>query len=555
MIKSRIQELVRKEIKHQQQAGALPFFEIPPIEVEYPQIEKHGDYATNILFQLAGQLKRNPMELGEFLLNGIKQLVAEEKMFTEVELVKPGFLNFTLDYHWLNNMVGLINKKEEAYGKSGIGRKKKVQVEFVSANPTGPIHIGNGRGAFLGDTLANVLSWVGYLVEREYYINDVGNQVDILGESVTRKYLQQQGIPVPYPDYCYQGAYVDDLAKSFHLRNYTLKSAQKINEIKAKIKKEVLKKMVRQIQELLTKRLKVKYDLWFSEESLFTTGQFERTLNKLKEKELTYEQEGALWFKSKLFGDDKDRVLIKQDGKPTYFASDIAHHEVNFKSNSKKINILGADHHGDIPRLQAAMKALGYEGKLDIILVQFVRLVEGGYEIKMSKRGGSFITLEELVDEVGLDVARFFFLMYAFSTHMDFDLSLARKKSEKNPVFYVQYAHARICSIMEKLKKINGKKQEKNKANEQLKHPTELALIKELVKLPDLLQEVSQNYEIHRLPFYTIEVAKKFHNFYTQCKVIEQEIINKERLELILATQLVLKNTLGLMGVTAPKRM
>ncbi|PIY96269.1 MAG: arginine--tRNA ligase [Candidatus Kerfeldbacteria bacterium CG_4_10_14_0_8_um_filter_42_10] len=554
MIERKIQELIKKAIVEQQQAGRWPHFEVPAIAIESPQLAEHGDYACNISFPLSGLLKISPMEIGTVLLSGIRAMVQENKMISQVELAAPGFLNFSLAPAWLNGAVDTINQKGAEFGKSNAGRQKKVQVEFVSANPTGPIHVGNGRGAFLGDTLANILYWVGYRVEREYYINDLGKQIEILGESVTRRYLQNQGIHVPYPDYCYQGEYINEIAKSLHLKNYTLKNAQKINEIKNKIKQTVLKKMVREIQNLLTNKLRVKYDVWFSEQSLYDSGQFERTLNKLKEKDLTYEKEDALWFKSSGFGDDKDRVLIKNDGAPTYFASDIAHHEVNFLTNSKKINILGADHHGDVPRLQAAMSALGYQGKLDIILVQFVRLVEGGFEVKMSKRGGSFITLEELVDEIGLDVARFFFLMYSTATHMDFDLSLARKKSEKNPVFYVQYAHARICSIMKKLKIKKG--QAKPKSNEtELNHPAELALAKELIKFPDLLLKISQNYEIHRLPFYAVEIAKKFHNFYTQCRVIDQGEVNQARLELIQATQVVLKNVLSLMGVTAPKKM
>lgn len=549
MIKKKIQAIIKKEIKKQQQARTLPFLDLPPLVIESPPSEEHGDYASNIALKLASKIGITPMEAGEKLIPGLKKTVREEKMLEKVELASPGFLNFTLDQKWLREAVRVINKKGEDFGKSKIGRKKKIQVEFVSANPTGPIHVGNGRGAFLGDTLANVLENVGYQVEREYYINDTGKQVDILGESVTRRYLQAKGISVPYPDYCYQGEYIKDLARSFYLKNYTLKSAQKINEIKEKIKLSILKKMVKQIQNLLTKKLGIKYDLWYSERSLVESGKLDRTINKLKEKDLTYEKEGALWFKSKTYGDDKDRVLIKKDGAPTYFASDIAHHEDNFKTNSKKINILGADHHGEIPRLQAAMKALGHEGKLDIILVQFVRLMEGGFEIKMSKRSGTFITLEELVDEVGQDVARFFFLMYAASSHLDFDLSLARKKSEKNPVFYVQYAHARICSIMDKLKKI------KNKKTKDLEHPAEISLIKELIKFPDILCDISQSYEVHHLPFYAIEIAKKFHNFYTQCRVIDQEVVHENRLQLIQTTQVILKNALELMGIVAPKKM
>jgi arginyl-tRNA synthetase len=473
-------------------------------------------------------------------------------MIDKIELAPPGFINFYLKSSWLSGTMQLITEKGEDFGKSNIGHRKKIQVEFVSANPTGPLHVGNGRGSFLGDTLANILTHVGYQVEREYYVNDIGKQVDTLGESVLRRYLQRKGIPVPYPEYCYQGEYIKELAQSFVLRNYTLNSVQKIDEIKEKTKLTVLTKMLKQIRAFLEKKLNIKYDVWFSERSLIDSGRFEKTISNLKEKGLTFEQDGAVWFRSTEFGDDKDRVLIKKDGRPTYFATDIAHHEVNFETNARKINILGADHHGEIPRLQAALKALGYEGRLDVIFVQLVRLLEGGYEVKMSKRSGTFITLEELIDEVGLDVSRFFFLMYAVSTHMDFDLSLARKKSSKNPVYYVQYAHARICSIMEKLKK-EGSTLKKVKA--ELGHPSELVLAKELIKFPDLLKEISRNYDVHHLPFYTIEIAKKFHDFYAQCKVIEEGNLNEERLRLIQATQITLQNALALMGVSAPVKM
>jgi arginyl-tRNA synthetase len=552
MIKDKIQNIVREEILKQQENEELPAFEIPEIEIEYPQLEQHGDYSSSISLKLASVLQRNPIEIGDQIMKGIRQRIEGNEMIERVELASPGFINFYLNSSWLSEVTQLIIKKGKDFGKSNIGHRKKVQVEFVSANPTGPLHIGNGRGAFLGDTLASILNQIGYQVEREYYVNDIGKQVDILGESVLRRYLQRKGIAVPYPEHCYQGDYIKDLAKSFVLRNYTLNSIQKFDEIKEKTKLTVLKKMIKEIKDFLENKLNIKYNVWFSERSLIDSGQFEKTMGQLKEKGLTFEQDGALWFKSTEFGDDKDRVLIKSDGKPTYFATDVAHHVVNYKTNSKKINILGADHHGEIPRLKAALKALGHEGKLDVIFVQFVRLIEGGYEVKMSKRTGAFITLEELVEEVGLDVVRFFFLMYTVSTHMDFDLSLARKKSSNNPVFYVQYAHARICSIMEKLKK---EERTLSKVKAELKHPSELTLAKELIKLPDLLREISQSYEVHRLPFYTIEIAKKFHEFYAHCKVIEDDNLNEGRLKLIQATQITLYNALTLMGVTTPKKM
>lgn len=552
MVKEKIQSLIVEEILSQQQKQELAPFEIPEIEIEYPQIIEHGDYSSNLAMKLAGTLKQSPMEIGARIVDGLRSRIEGGKMIEKVELAAPGFINFYLKTSWLKDALQVILTKDQDFGVSNIGRKKKIQVEFVSANPTGPLHVGNGRGSFLGDTLANIMTKVGYQVEREYYVNDIGKQVDTLGESVLRRYLQRKGIPVPYPEYCYQGEYIKELAQSFVLRNYTLNSAQKIDEIKEKTKMTVLTKMLKQIRKFLETKLNIKYDVWFSEKSLIDSGRFEKTINNLKEKGLTYESEGALWFRSTQFGDDKDRVLIKKDGRPTYFATDIAHHEVNFETNTRKINILGADHHGEIPRLQAALKALGHEGKLDVIFVQLVRLLEGGFEVKMSKRSGTFITLEELIDEVGLDVSRFFFLMYAVSTHMDFDLSLARKKSSKNPVYYVQYAHARICSIMEKLKK---EESTLKKIKTELKHPSELVLAKELIKYPDLLKEISRNYDVHHLPFYTIEIAKKFHDFYAQCKVIEEGNLNEDRLKLIQATQVTLRNALSLMGVSAPVKM
>ncbi|MBU1075425.1 arginine--tRNA ligase [Patescibacteria group bacterium] len=552
MIKDKIRDIIREEIIEQQQTEELPVFEIPEIEIEYPQLEQYGDYSSSVPLKLAAVLQRDPIEIGDQLVKGIRQRVEGNKIIERVELASPGFINFYLKSSWLSEAMQMIIKKGEQYGKSNSGHRKKIQVEFISANPTGPLHVGNGRGAFLGDTLANILNHIGYQVEREYYVNDIGKQVDILGESVLRRYLQHKGISVPYPEHCYKGDYIKDLAKSFVLRNYTLNSIQKFDEIKEKTKLTVLKKMLKQIKDFLENKLNIKHDIWFSEQSLIDSGKFEKIISQLKEKGHTFEKDGALWFKSTEFGDDKDRVLIKSDGSPTYFATDVAHHVVNYETNSKKINILGADHHGEIPRLKAALKALGYEDRLDVIFVQFVRLIEGGYEVKMSKRSGAFITLEELVEEVGVDVVRFFFLMYTVSTHMDFDLSLARKKSSKNPVFYVQYAHARICSIMEKLKKEEGSLK---KVKTGLEHPSELILAKELIKLPDLLEEISQSYEVHRLPFYSIEIAKKFHEFYAQCKVIDEGNINEGRLELIRAAQITLQNVLSLMKVTAPRKM
>lgn len=516
-------------------------------EINYPPEEKFGDYSSNIAMQLRPFIHKEPLKIAEDIKQGIGRMPA----FKEVEIVQPGFLNFYLDEKWLARQIAVVLKEERNFGKSNYGKDKRVQVEFVSANPTGPLHIGNGRGGFAGDTLANILKLAGYRVQREYYINDIGNQVNVLAESILRRYWQHKGIKMEFPDYCYQGKYIDELAKNLYLPNYKLGNARDLEEIRDKIKGRILQKMINSLKKLLEKKLNIKYDKWFSERTLYSSGQVDKVLRILKEGGLLYKSEGAIWLKTRLYGDEKDRVLIKANEEPVYFLSDITYHWNKFKVRKfdKVIDIWGADHHGYVGRMQAAMKILDFGGKLDIIIAQLVRLIRKGEEIKMSKRSGTFITLEELVDEVGLDVARFFFLMHDFNTHMDFDLDLAKKKSKDNPVYYVQYAHARICSIIRKTK---GLKIVKSKNDIKA---TELVLIKELIKWPEIVLEVSQNYQVNKLPFYAIELATKFHDFYTQCKVISSKQVNERRLQLIQATQIVLQNVLSTMGVRAPDRM
>jgi len=397
------------------------------------------------------------------------------------------------------------------------------------------------------------LSLAGFKVQREYYVNDVGNQVKILAESVLRRYWQHQGIKMEYPDYCYQGEYIDQLASELYLPNYKLNKNQKLDDIKDKIKGRILQKMISNSKKFLKKKLGIKYDKWFFESTLYSSGQVDRILKVLKEKGLLYKSEGAIWLKTRQFGDEKDRVLVKANEEPVYFLSDIAYHWNKFVTRKfdKVVDIWGADHHGYVSRMKAAMKVFSLDKKLDIIITQMVRLMAKGQEVKMSKRAGTFITLEELVDEVGVDAARFFFLMYDFNTHMDFDLDLAKKKSQDNPVFYVQYAHARICSIIKKTKGLHRANSDKRAILDK----SERALIVSLCRWPELVLEVAKSYQVHRLPQYAIDLATQFHNFYTRCRVINGQLVNERRLQLVLATQIVLQNVLSAMGVNAPEKM
>lgn len=518
--------------------------------VDYTKDDKFGDVSTTVAMQLSKKMSQNPLELADAITNNLSQNF--KKKIVRVEVVVPGFINFYLSKAWLGSQVGMITELDRSYGKADKGQKEKVQVEFISANPTGPLHLGNGRGAFMGDTLANILSSQGYKVQREYLINDIGNQVELLAESVIRRYFQNQGLKVDYPERCYQGKYVTVLARDMKLGDVKLRD---INRIKKRIRQKVLKLMVAEIQKLTQEKLNIKYHKWFYESDLYSKGTTKEVMTSLQQKDLLYKKDGAKWVKTSEYGDEKDRVIVKANREYTYFISDIAYHWDKFVNRKfdRVVNIWGADHQGHVIRMQSIKKAMEMPGDLDIIIVQLVRLISQKQEVKMSKRSGTFVTLEELVSDVGLDVARFFFLMRAADTHMDFDLDLAKEKSEKNPVYYVQYAHARICSI---IKQPELKKKPKKTITRLIyDHRSEYELIKELVRYPDLLSDISQTYEVHRLPFYTIKLAELFHNFYAQCRVIDNGDVNHSRVALVKATRIVLRNSLKMMGVSAPTKM
>jgi len=515
--------MIRQEIiKLTQKAVASAGFRTPAtVRVEHPEGEGHGDYATSIALQLAKNFKLSPKNIAINLKSHI--LRTQSGLLEKVEVAEPGFINFFLSKEYLQKQVGEILKQKENFGRLKIGKNKKVQVEFISANPTGPLTVGNARGGPLGDVLANVLEKAGYKVSREYYVNDTGRQIELLKDSLAGK----DG---------YKNPYVDELKKN------------KVKDIK-----EAVKFIVAKIKQT-TERMNIKFDQWFYESELHRKKEIDQVIGFLKKQGLVYEKEGAQWFKSSKYGDERDRVIIKADGSKTYLAGDMAYHRYKFekKKFAKAINVWGADHYGDVPGLQAGVEALGHKGRLDFILLQFVTLIEGGKGLKMSKRQGIYVSMDELLDAVGSDVARFFFLQKSANTHLNFDLSLAKEQSDKNPVYYAQYAHARICSILKKSQIPNPKSQNLKLLN----HSSELNLVKQLIRFPEAVEDIAKDYQVQRLPQYAMDLATAFHQFYRDCRVIsENKKLTQARIGLVLAAKIILKNSLFLMGISAPEKM
>ncbi|NTU66453.1 MAG: arginine--tRNA ligase [Candidatus Moranbacteria bacterium] len=502
------------------------------IEVDYPKNEAFGDYTTNVAMMLGKVLKKNPMEVAEEI---VKELDGKIDGFEAPEIVKPGYINFRLAEGRLQELVGEISELGKKYGESGIGNGIRINNEFISANPTGPLHLGNGRGGFFGDTLSRVFRKAGYEVVNEYYLNDAGEQVMKLGHSVLKD-----------SEAAYAGEYIDNLHEK-------LGNISDVREAGEKAAKEIIDNIIKRI---VKEKMGIHFDLWFSEKKLQADGYVDKAIEIFKEKDLTYEKDEALWLKTTEFGDDKDRVLIKKDGQKTYFASDCGY-ILNKMERGFDVTIetWGADHHGYIARFKAAAEALGFKGELRFVIVQMVRLVKDGKEVRMSKRAGNVVYIDELIDKIGIDVARFFFLMYSCDTHMNFDLGLAEERSQKNPVYYVQYAHARISSILGKAE--DGKFGNGKADLGLLKHEKELDLIRELNKFPELIEEVAKSYDVHKFPYYAIKIADRFHSFYNDCRVIDEEnpALTTARLELIRSAKTVLGEVLGMLGVSAPEKM
>lgn len=566
MIRREITKLIEKSIKTVQKKGVFPKFDISDIRIEHPEEKTHGDYAANIAMQIVRTVKKNPMEIAKIISSQLFIVNKKTRLFERIEVVKPGFINFFLSKKYLQKQVEDIIKERSDVLR--IGKNKTVNIEFISANPTGLLHLGNGRGAFFGDSLANVLEKAGYKVTREYLINNakVNTQIRLLGKTALGR------------------------GKTY-LNEYLISQVRKLQP-KFKNKSEgeagylIAQEIQKDIKNFIERKLKIKFDSWISEERFYKEGRIKKVYNWLKKKKLIYRKEGAEWLRISKFGAPKDEVIIRQTGEPTYFLSDIAYHKDKFSRNFQKIiDIWGADHQGHVPKIEAISKILGYKGQLDILISQMMRLKRG----KISKRKGKIITLESLIDEVGLDTVKFFYLMKSFDTQMEFDVELAKKRSAKSPVYYVQYAHARICAILRKCGKseiLISKFETNSKAtlrgvshhirsnkipNSKLKlltHPSELELIKGLIRLPEIIEDTAKDYQIQRIPQYAIDLAASFHQFYRDCRVLpaphrtegsgmgtEDRLLSEARMGLVLATKTVMKNTLSLMGISAPERM
>jgi arginyl-tRNA synthetase len=549
---------MERALEAAQQAGQLPPGEVPAFEVEIPRSEQFGDYSTNLAMVLARQVRRNPREVADILL---AHLPEETRQWVErAEIAGAGFLNFYLKPGWTGEVVRHILQQGEHYGETTLGAGKRVLIEFVSANPTGPLTLGHGRNATVGDTLARLFQALGYQVEREFYINDgqSSTQIRNFALSVLTRYQQLRGEPVEMPEDAYHGDYVIEIAKWIRQQYGDTADQGEPSAVLKRFEQWATSQMLQEQQRDLSD-FRVHFDRWFSEQSLYETGAVERTLQRLREMGYAYESEGALWLRSTAFGDEKDRVLVRANGMPTYLASDIAYHLDKYERGyDLLVNLWGADHHGYVARMKAAVAALGYNpDQLVILIYQLVNLFRGAEPVRMSKRTGELITLREVMDEIGVDALRFFYLLRSHDSTLDIDLELAKEQSEKNPVFYVQYAHARICSI-ERVAAEHGVPFPTLEETDLslLTHPEEVALVKRLAEFPEEVRFAGLQYAPHRLTTYALDVARAFHGFYTECRVLSDDPhLTKARLLLIRAARIVLHNTLALMGVSAPERM
>ncbi|MCK4354820.1 arginine--tRNA ligase [Candidatus Parcubacteria bacterium] len=545
MVREKITNLIEKAIQNAQSQRKLPKFQISAILVEKPEQKEQGDYSTNIAMKIAGITKKNPIETAEIIVEQLQN--SNSQFLGKIEIARPGFINFFLSKIYLQKQIKQVLEQGEKFGDLKIGKNKKTQVEFISGNPTGPLHIGQGRGAFFGDCLSNVLAKAGYKVEREYYVNNAknSNQIKELGKTGMSRGT----------------AYLTD-----ELKAIIKEQKHKIENMKSESQAGyfLCKIIQKENKDFILKKLKIKITNWVFEQDLYKENKIEKAYNLLKKKNLIYESECAQWLKTKKFGDSKDWVVKRSTGEPTYFLADIAYHKDKFDRGFKKIiDIWGADHQGHIGKMKAASKMLEYKGELNILIAQVVRL-KGG--LKLSKRKGQIVGLEELVDEVGLDAARFFYLAKSLNTQMEFDLELAKEQSQKNPVYYVQYAHARIQSILNKVKTQNTKHKSSRPHRyakhcgqakfELLEHTSELNLIKQVIRFPEVVGDTAEDYRVQRLPQYALDLAEAFHQFYRDCPVIsDNKELTQARTALILAVQFVLKNSLGLMGISAPSKM
>jgi arginyl-tRNA synthetase len=514
-----------------------------------PQQESHGDFSTNIAMLLSKKLKKNPREIASEILSALE---VDTGIIEKTEIAGAGFINFFFTKNYVSNLAKTIIDSGETYGRSDKYKGKRAQVEFVSANPTGPLTVGHGRNAVTGDTVANLLSAIGYEVDREYYFNNAGRQMRVLGDSVRLRYLELLGEKIDFPEEYYQGEYIKDIArKLFDEYGDKLKDESADGIFKERAEKEIFV----EINQTL-KRLDIVFDNYFNEHSLYEEGRIKNLLELFKQKNLSYEKDGAVWFKFSELGNEQDKVIVKSTGEPTYRLPDITYHITKFERGYDLIvDLFGSDHNATYPDVMAALKALGYDtDKVKVLIHQFVTIMQGGEIVKMSTRKANYITLDELIDEVGADVVRYFFNMRSITSHLNFDIDLAKKQSDENPVFYLQYAHARISSILRMTKEEGLEMSTKNL--HLLETDEEQRLLKKLYQYPDEVMLSAENYEPHRICVYLEELAALFHKFYTVCRVIgSPKDLAEARIALIVATKTVLKNGLSLLGVSAPDRM
>ena len=553
--KNEVKEIVMNALGRLTAEGKLPAEPIPPFTVEQPADSSHGDFSCNAALASSKVFRKNPRETAGLISDAA---VLDGTLFGRIEVAGPGFINFFLKPLWFAETVNAAISAGADYGKTDLGQGRRVLVEFVSANPTGPMHIGNARGGAIGDCLSSVLEYAGYDVEREFYVNDAGNQVNKFGLSLDIRYKQLFGSTEEMPEDSYHGQDIIDHAKAFADKYGDKYMSVSEEERRKALVDYALPINIRGLEDDLLK-YRIKYDTWFKESSLHESGKVAEIVQMLKDKGVTYEKDGAVWFKASDFGDDQDRVLVRANGVPTYFVPDIAYHynKLVTRGFDKAIDILGADHHGYIARMKAALTALGVDAdKLDIVIMQMVRLVRGGETVKLSKRSGKAITLATLLDEIPMDAARFFFNLRDPDTHLEFDLDLAIEESSKNPVFYVQYAHARICRMLGKFEEEGVKFTEMPSEKLVFTDEAELAVIRKIAALPDTVNEAASAYNPSRITRYVYELAQLFHKFYDSCKIKgEAEEVVMSRLALCTAVKTVIKNLLDLLKVEAPEKM
>jgi arginyl-tRNA synthetase len=555
LIQESLRGKIEEAVKQAVQKELLAVETIPEFVIEVPREKEHGDFAVNIAMLLARQARMAPRKIAEILAEVLEQ--SPDPRIERVEVAWAGFINFFLSKAWLYDIPLKIHKLGERYGYSS-SQMGKVQVEFVSANPTGNLHMGNARGGAIGDSLANILDRAGFQVEREFYVNDAGNQIEIFADSLEARYFQLTGHSVSFPENGYAGQDVIDTVKNIIAEYGTDLAELAAEERRSIIVEYALKEKVEYIKNTLSS-FGIDYDVWFHEKTLHENGDIDRVLTELEEQGFIYESEGALWFKTTRFGDEKDEVVRRANGLPTYFAADIAYHRNKFNRGFDwVINVWGADHHGHVARMKGAMEALGIDPKrLDIVLMQLVRLYRKGNLVRMSKRTGTTVSLDELIEEVGKDAARFFFVMRSPDSHLDFDLELAKQQSQENPVYYVQYAYARICSIFRQAKAAGVHMSEADQIDTGLlTAEEEIALLRKLADFPEEIKIAARTLAPHRIARYVLDLAGLFHSFYNHHRVLnEDQNLQDARLLLMEATGITIKNALQILGVTAPEQM